>query len=79
MYRFRYWYFISSVVIRGTNQTQENYAPSELPSGSGCEVNVTFTPRSKSAKNRRGDDETNGFFSPTVTITLSGAGRFPFA
>ncbi len=55
--------------------TQENRCPAKLTSGSSCEVNITFTPRSLGLKTRTLTIETTGFFNPTLTIKLTGTGQ----
>jgi len=63
-----------SITSRDGDFAQKNNCPSTLASGASCEVTVTFKPSSTGSKTGTVTVQTNGFYNPTVTIQLSGAG-----
>jgi sugar lactone lactonase YvrE len=53
---------------------ETNDCPTNLPSGSNCNVDVTFTPSTAGTKTGTLVINTNGFLNPTITINLTGTG-----
>lgn len=64
---------ISSIHTTG-DFTESSSCPASLASGSTCTVSVTFKPTATGTRTGTLVIATNGFFNPTITITLQGTG-----
>jgi hypothetical protein len=53
---------------------ETNDCPANLPSGSNCNVNITFTPSAAGTSTGTLVISTNGFLNPTITVNLTGTG-----
>ena len=65
---------ISSITATG-DFTEGNNCSSSLSSGASCRVDVLFTPSASGTRTGSLTVATNGFFTPTVKINLTGTGQ----
>jgi hypothetical protein len=64
-----------SSVRAGGDFAVKDHCPASLPSGESCTVDVIFSPCVVGHVHGTLVIETNGFFNPTITITLRGTGE----